>query len=119
MALKIVYENKESAGPMIKIDRRLFLNAEGRLVEAGNPGACALYCSPGKRVPRADFEAHGGIVHVEAEVAEAKADAEAAEKKKPALKPKAKPRVAERIVTKKKATKKKATKKKVTKKKRS
>lgn len=64
MALKIVYENKESAGPKIKVDRRLYKNAEGKLVEEGDPSASALYCSSGKHVSRADFEERGGVVDV-------------------------------------------------------
>lgn len=116
MALKIVYENKESAGPTVKVDQRLYLDAAGRLVGEDDPAAVALYCSPGKRVSRADFEARGGICQSEVVAAVAKADAEAAEKAEPKV---TKPKAAKKKVTKKKAAKKRATKKKITKKKRS
>ena len=112
MALKIIYENKELAGPTVKVDRRLFLDTAGKLVEADDPGASALYCSPGKYVSRADFEARGGELAVVEPEPEPKPEIKAA----PEV---IAPKVIKKKVTKKKAAKKKATKKKVTKKKRS
>ena len=112
MALKIIYENKESAGPKVKVDRRLCLNAAGKLVEADDPGAVALYCSAGKLVARADFEARGGVVDVLVPP-----EPEPETKAEPKV---IAPKVIKKKVTKKKAAKKKApAKKKVTKKKRS
>lgn len=64
MALTI-YENKESTGATLKIDRRLYLDAAGNLVEDGDPAAATLFCSGYKPVSRADFEAAGGVVEDE------------------------------------------------------
>lgn len=69
MALTI-YENKEQTGGKIKVDRRLYENAAGELVEDDDPSAFRLYASAGKEVSREEFEARGGEILV------AKAEAE-------------------------------------------
>lgn len=60
MTLKIIYEDKESTGAKVKVDRPLWLDAGGRLVEDGDSAAVTLYCSAGKSVLKADFEERGG-----------------------------------------------------------
>ena len=58
-----VYENKEAGGKRVNLDRRLCLTAAGdRLVEDDTAEAATLYGSAGKEVPRAEFEALGGVV---------------------------------------------------------
>ena len=57
-----VYENKEAGGARVKLDRRLGLTADGKLVEDGDHRSATLYGSAGKEVPRAEFEALGGVV---------------------------------------------------------
>ena len=101
MALKIVYENKEAVGPTVKVDRRLCMDAGGRLVEEGDPRAVVLYCSAGKRVSRADFEARGGELAVAEPEPETKAEPKVT-----------KPKAVKKIPKKKATTKKKVTKKK-------
>lgn len=61
MALTI-YDNKEAGGARVKLDRRVYLTAAGKLVEEGHPEAATLYGSVGKQVSKADFEAHGGTI---------------------------------------------------------
>ena len=58
----IVYENKEAGGARVKLDRRVYQTAAGKLVEEGHPEAATLYASAGKEVSKADFEAHGGTI---------------------------------------------------------
>ena len=88
MALKIIYENKEATGLKVKVDQRLYLDAQGKLVEEGNAKAVVLYCSAGKHVNKADFEERGGVV-------------KPAKKPEPEAEPKAKPKVTKKKVTKK------------------
>jgi len=63
MALTI-YENKGAAPSKVKVDRRVYENADGKLVEDGDPSAIKLYCSAGKFVNRADFIARGGVIDI-------------------------------------------------------
>ena len=106
-----VFENKEATGAKVKVDRRLCLDGKGKIVEADDRAAVALYASAGKSVSKADFEARGG------ELAVAKPEPEPETKAAPEV---TEPKAVAKKVIKKKATKKKATtKKKTTKKKRS
>lgn len=86
-----VYENKEAGGARVKLDRRLCLSAAGKLVEDGDPEAATLYGSAGKEVPRAEFEALGGIAK-----SAAKPKAEPVAKPKPDPKPEPKKAPAKR-----------------------
>ena len=56
-----IYENKEAGGKRVKLDRRCYLTAAGKVVEEGHPEAATLYASEGKEVSRADFAARGGV----------------------------------------------------------
>ena len=98
--LKIEYQNKELGGAKVTVDRRLMADANGKLVEADDPAAVALYASEGKRVLKADFEARGGVLKsalvVEDDPAKQAPPAE------PAPKPKAKAKKATKKTTKKK-----------------
>ncbi len=97
-----VYENKEAGGKRVKLDRRLCLTADGnRLVEDDTAEAATLYASAGKEVPRAEFEALGGVVK---SAAQPKAAPKPAPVTKP--KPKAKPKAAAKPKAKRKTTKK-------------
>jgi hypothetical protein len=80
-----VYENKEAGGARVKLDRRLCLTAAGKLVEDGHAEAATLYASAGKEVPRAEFEALGGVVEAAPRV-EAKPEPKAEPKPKPKAK---------------------------------
>ncbi len=95
-----VYENKEAGGARVKLDRRVCQTTAGELVEADHRDAATLYASAGKEVPRAEFEALGGVVKstVKAEPA-------------PVAKPKAEPKPEAKRKTTKKAAKRKTTKK--------
>lgn len=84
-----VYENKEAGGARVKLDRRVYQTAAGDLVEEGHPEAATLYGSVGKEVPRAEFEALGGVVKGQAKPKPAPV---AADKPKPAPKAKATPK---------------------------
>lgn len=113
MALKIVYENKESAGPTVKVDQRLYLDAAGRLVGEGDPAAIALYCSAGKRVSRHDFEERGGVVDaLVPPEPEPEPEPESTARPKGMPRPRPKPKPRPKKITKKKVAKKKVTKKK-------
>lgn len=84
--LKIEYQNKEASGAKVTVDRRLCLDATGKIVEADNPAAAALYASEGKRVLKADFEARGGVLK---SASTPKEKAEPETKTEPKPKPKA------------------------------
>ncbi len=109
-----VYENKE-AGKRVTLDRRLCLTAAGdRLVEDDTAEAATLYGSAGKEVPRAEFEALGGVVKSAAKPKAEPEPAPVAKPKaepKPEAKPEAKPKPAAKRKTTKKAAKRKTTKK--------
>lgn len=52
MALTI-QENKSAATKDCVIaDRKLWLNAEGQVVEDGDPAARSLFCTPGQQIPK-------------------------------------------------------------------
>ena len=87
MALTI-YENKEAGGRMVKVDRRLCLDAAGQICEAGTKESVSLYAGEGKEVSRADFEARGGVVEDEPTVAAAEPKPKATPKPKPKRKTK-------------------------------
>jgi hypothetical protein len=91
MALTI-YENKEAGAARVKLDRRIYKDAAGKLVEEGDPSAAILYGSVGKEVPRAEFEALGGVVGVEAAEPAPVVEPEPEPAPKPKRKPKAKPK---------------------------
>lgn len=100
MALTI-YENKEATvDTKVKIDRRLYKNAAGRIVEEGDPSARFLFCSAGKLVDRAELEAAGGSVEVAEVVVEAEPTVEP-EAPKPKPKPKKKKAPAKKKATRK------------------
>ena len=101
MALKIIGDTSEHAGARIKVDRRLYLDAAGELVEADDPTARSLYASAGKEVSRVEFEALGGEI-VDPEPAERPAEAADEPPAKPAKK-KAKKKAAKKKAKKKKA----------------
>ena len=87
MGLTIVAPRDEPEGGSVKVDRRLYLNKAGELVEDGDPGATCLYASKGKRVSRVEFEDLGGeIVDPDDVEPEAKPAKPAKAKKAPAKK---------------------------------
>lgn len=43
----------------VTADRRLYLDADGALVEEGDPGATSLWCNEGDVITDADAEAFG------------------------------------------------------------
>ncbi|HET99258.1 hypothetical protein LCGC14_1719770 [marine sediment metagenome] len=96
-----VYENKEAGGARVKIHERIYQTTDGELVGAGHADAATLYASAGKEVPRAEFEALGGVVK---SAAQPKAAPKPAPVTKP--KPKAKPKAAAKPKAKRKTTKK-------------
>lgn len=54
--LTIVKDEAGPTGAHVTVDRRLYLTADmDRLVEEGHPAARFLYCTPGKRVRRAEL----------------------------------------------------------------
>ncbi|KKL54112.1 hypothetical protein LCGC14_2268680 [marine sediment metagenome] len=57
--LKIVYEDKEATVDLVTVDRRIWLDKDGKPVEDGDPTAKRLYCAPGDRIRKADAEAVG------------------------------------------------------------
>lgn len=58
MALTI-QENKDATQDLVKADRRMWLDADGKAVEDGDPTARMLFCAAGQMVPRAAAEAAG------------------------------------------------------------
>lgn len=49
----------DDAGPTVTAERKLWLDADGCLVEDGDPRAAVLYCVPGDEIPRAEAERLG------------------------------------------------------------
>lgn len=58
MALTI-QEDKGATKDLVIADRKLWLNAEGKVVEDGSPEARVLFCAAGQRIARAAAEAVG------------------------------------------------------------
>lgn len=71
MAL-IIQENKGGPKDLVKANRRLYLNADGKAVEDGDPEARTLFCSKGKMISRAKAEAAGVTFGVEKKAPAAK-----------------------------------------------
>ncbi len=101
-----VYENKEAGGKRLKLHERIYQTTDGELVGAGHADAATLYASAGKEVPRAEFEALGGVVK-----SAAKPKAAPKPKPTPATKPKPKPKAKAKAKPKAKPRKRKTTKK--------
>jgi|DewCreStandDraft_4_1066084.scaffolds.fasta_scaffold35960_4 hypothetical protein len=49
----------DDTGPTVTVERKLWLDADGGLVEDGDPRAAVLYCVPGDEIPRAEAERLG------------------------------------------------------------
>ena len=95
MALKTTPDNKSETVKKVKPGARLWLTKDGsRLVNDGDPECAVLYCTEGKWVPKAEFDAlvvasedHDAKLAEAAAEAKAEAEAEAAEQQAPESKP--------------------------------
>lgn len=58
MAMRII-KDMEASPVGIKCDRRLYLSAEGKVVEEGDRSAALLFAVPGNELSDADMEQHG------------------------------------------------------------